>query len=561
MPKLQFQDWSKERLIAEVEQLRKRKKYGLVWEEKPEDVVEQCKTELPVLKEVKSKAISTNLSEPTNILIEGDNYHALSVLNYTNKGKIDVIYIDPPYNTGARDWKYNNNYVDINDTYRHSKWILMMEHRLQLTKKLLSPDGFIICAIDNNELFTVGLLMDEIFGEKNRLGIITVVHKPEGRNQEKFFGTSNEFMLVYAKDITKANFNRVILDTELQERFDEEDDKGKFRLKNFIRLTDGKYSLRENKPHFFYPIYVSSDLKRFSLVKKDKYIAVFPITNKGAERTWKTTKETFVKLANVGDIVAKKEDGSIALYEELREDQVIKTHWIKKEYHGYHFGTKLLEVILGTKKFEFPKSLYLVLDTLKLTSKRNAIILDFFAGSGTTGHAVLQLNKGDGGNRKFILCTNDENGIASDVCYPRIKNVISGYIGPNKDKVEALGGNLKYFKTAFVGAEPNDKNKEALTRQATEMLCVREDTFEPVKETGVMKIFKGGKHYTGILFDEEAIPALKKEISKLGGKWNVYIFSLGDDTFDDEFEDMKQKIIVSPIPEVILRVYRRLFKT
>src|SRR3989338_11147786 len=120
MTKLQFQDWSKERLIAEVEQLRKRKKYGLVWEEKPEDVVEQCKTELPVLKEVKSKAISTNLSEPTNILIEGDNYHALSVLNYTHKGKIDVIYIDPPYNTGARDWKYNNDYVERDDAFRHS---------------------------------------------------------------------------------------------------------------------------------------------------------------------------------------------------------------------------------------------------------------------------------------------------------------------------------------------------------------------------------------------------------------------------------------------------------
>src|SRR3989344_5766036 len=117
--KLQLQNWSKEELVAEVGRLRKRKKYGLVWEEKPENVVEQCKTELPVLKEVKNKAVSTDKSEPTNILIEGDNYHALSVLNYTHKAKVDVIYIDPPYNTGARDWKYNNDYVDINDTYRH----------------------------------------------------------------------------------------------------------------------------------------------------------------------------------------------------------------------------------------------------------------------------------------------------------------------------------------------------------------------------------------------------------------------------------------------------------
>lgn len=555
MPKLPLHDWSKEQLLAEVEKLRKRKKYGLVWEEKPEDVVEQCKTELPVLKEIKSKAISTDLNKPTNILIEGDNYHALSVLNYTHKDKIDVIYIDPPYNTGSNDWKYNNNYVDINDTYRHSKWVQMMEHRLQLAKKLLSPNGFIACAIDHNELFTLGLLMDEIFGEKNRLGIISVVHKPEGRNQEKFFGTSNEFMLVYSKNIDKANFNKVILDAELGERFDKEDEKGKFRLKNFIRLTDGKYSLRKNKPHFFYPIYVSKDLKKFSLDKKASYCAVFPVTNKGVERTWKTTKETLIKLANNNDIVALKENGGISLYEKLREDQVIKTHWIKKEYHGYHFGTKVIEMILGSKKFDFPKSLYLVLDTLKLMSKKDSIILDFFAGSGTTGHAVLQLNADDGGNRKFILCTNDENNIASDVCYPRIMNVMKG-----TKAVDALGGNLKYFQTKFVGAEPNDKNKEALTRQATEMLCVREDTFELIKESELVKIFKNNKHFTGILFDESAIPTLKKEITKLGGKWSVYIFSLGNDTFDEEFEGIKN-VSVFPIPEVILRVYRRLFKT
>ncbi|MEK7092238.1 MAG: hypothetical protein AAB907_01285, partial [Patescibacteria group bacterium] len=156
--------------------------------------------------------------------------------------------------------------------------------------------------------------------------------------------------------------------------------------------------------------------------------------------------------------------------------------------------------------------------------------------------------------------TNNENNIATDVCFPRVYKIINGYKDASGNFIDGLDGNLRYFRTAFVGAEPNDKNKEALTRQATEMLCVREDTFEPVKETSLIKIFKSNKQYTGILFDESAIPALKKEIAKLGGKWSVYIFSLGDDTFDEEFEGMK-KITVSPIPEVILRVYRRLFKT
>jgi adenine-specific DNA-methyltransferase len=138
--------------------------------------------------------------------------------------------------------------------------------------------------------------------------------------------------------------------------------------------------------------------------------------------------------------------------------------------------------------------------------------------------------------------------------------VIEGYKDAKGKKVASLGGNLKYFRTAFVGAEPNDKNKEALTKQATEMLCMREDTFEPVKETRAVKIFKNYKTHTGIVFDEDAIPMLKKDIAKIGGVWSVYIFSLGDDTFEDEFEDMEQKITVAPIPEAILRVYRRLFK-
>lgn len=143
-----YNEYSKEELIEEIKKLRKRKKYGLVWEDKKEEVVEMCKNKLPVLKEVKNKEIITDRDKPVNLLIEGDNYHALSVLNYTHAKKIDVIYIDPPYNTGARDWKYNNNYVDINDAWRHSKWLSMMKHRLELSKKLLKEDGVFICTID-----------------------------------------------------------------------------------------------------------------------------------------------------------------------------------------------------------------------------------------------------------------------------------------------------------------------------------------------------------------------------------------------------------------------------
>ena len=557
-----YDGWTNERLIEEVKKLKKRKKYGIVWEHKPEDVVEQCKRELPVLKEVKSKEVITDPTAPVNLLIEGDNYHALSVLNYTHKGKISVIYLDPPFNTGSRDWKYNNDYVDSNDSFRHSKWLSMMSNRLRLARNLLSEKGVIYIAIDHYELFSLGLLCDEIFGEANRLGVITVVHKPEGRQFANFFSPSKEFMMVYAKDKNKAHLNEIALDEEQKDRFSEQDEHGSYRLKNFIRLTDGKYSLRENAPDGFYPIYVSKNLKNFSLKQTNGYKAVFPITDRGIERTWKTLGDTFMKKVEEGNIIAKEEGNKLVLYEKLREDQVIKTHWIRKEYHSYHFGTKILEGILGPKKFDFPKSLNLIVDILKLSTSDNSIVLDFFAGSGTTGHAVLELNKQDEGNRQFILVTNNENKIAEEITYERVKRVMRGYKNLNTgEKIAGLGGSLAYYKTSFVGAEPTDANKEALTAKATEMLCVREGTFELVKTTKTYKIFRSAIRHTGIIFDPLALPQFRKELIRIKGSWSVYVFSLGDDTFDEEFADFGQRVKVSPVPEAILRVYRRIFSS
>ena len=551
-------------------ELKKRKKYGLVWEEKPEEVVEMCKEKLPVLKEVKNKKIMTDRNRPVNLLIEGDNYHALSVLNYTHAKKVDVIYIDPPFNTGSSKWIYNNRYIDSEDAFRHSKWLSFMEKRLKLAKNLLRDGGSIIIAIDNYELFNLGALCDEIFGEENRLGIIAVVHKPEGRNQEKFFSTSHEYMLVYARNRNKVNFQKAVLSDDIKETFDRKDDRGKFKLNNFLRAGGGDHNLRKNKPHFFYSIYVSKDLNDIILEKRKNYYEILPITKSGQKRTWKTIKKTFIERLNNGDIIAEKDnEGKIQIYEKYREEkgQLIKTYWIDKRYNAINYGTNVLENILGNKIFDYPKSIYLVLDILKITSRKDSIILDYFAGSGTTGHAVLELNKEDNGNRKFILCTSNENNngngykIAEDICYPRVKKVIEGYKNLKGEKVAGLGGNLKYFKTNFVDYdEPTDKNKIKLTEQATEMLCVKEGTFEKVLDQKNFKIFKNTNHYTGIIFDQVAIPAFKKRIKDIKGKFSVYVFSLGDETFDDEFKNIKQKIQLFPIPEAILRVYRRIFK-
>ena len=561
MGKKNYETWSKEELIREIEKLYKRKKYGIVWEDKPEAVAELCKEKLPVLIEERSKEINTDKTKPTNILIEGDNYHALSVLNYTHKSQVDVIYIDPPYNTGSSVWRYNNDYVDAEDSWRHSKWLSFMEKRLKLAKNLLKYSGSIIIAIDSYELFNLGALCDEIFGEENRLGTVAVVHKPEGRNQDKFFSTSHEYMLVYAKNKNKVNFKKAVIDENIKETFDREDGKGKFRLNNFLRSGGGDHNLRKNKPHFFYPIYVSKDLKKITLEEKKDFYKILPITKSGQERTWTTVEKTFLERLKNGEIIAEKDsEGEVHIYTKYREEQLIKTHWIDKRYNAINNGTNLLESILGSKLFDYPKSIYLVQDILKITSEENSIILDYFAGSGTTGHAVLELNKEDGGHRKFILCTNNENKICEEVCYPRIKRVIQGYKNLKSEKVEGLVGNLKYFKTDFVDGEPTDRNKKKLVDKSTEMLCLKESCFDEVMVKKEFRIFKNDGKYLGIVYDDDGIAPFKKEVQKIGKKFIVYIFSLDESAREEEFEDMPGLVELKPIPAVILNVYTRIFK-
>jgi adenine-specific DNA-methyltransferase len=560
MAKKDYTNWDRKELIKEIDQLRKRKKYGLVWEDKPENVVEQCKTELPVLEEVKNKEINTDPDKPINLLIEGDNFHALSVLNYTHKGKIDVIYIDPPYNTGAKDWKYNNDYVDSNDMFRHSKWVSMMNNRLKLAKKLLKKEGVLICAIDDNENATLGLLLQEIFPDREIVGVV-IIHNPAGVQGKNFSYTHEFAYFVYPK---KGSF----IGTTARDK----------DLVSPLRDWGGT-SARKLAKTCFYPIIVKNNEivgfgdvcsidfhpQRSNILQKDGSVYIYPIDKNGEEKKWvfsrKSSEENkdqlFVKTINKELVIMRK-----------KNQFTYRTVWADTKYYANIYGSKLLNNIISAK-FSFPKSLYAVEDCIKavIHNKDNSTILDFFAGSGTTGHAVLELNSIDGGNRKFILCTNNEdnNGdgskIATDICLPRIERVIKGYKGiVDQKNYDGMGGNLKYYKTAFVPADPTDKNKTALTKKATEMLCIKEDTFEKIKSNEQYIIYGNNKKYTGIIYDHQAIDDFKKEISKIDGKFNVYIFSLGDDTFDEEFEDMKSKVKLSPIPEAILRVYRRIFK-
>ena len=538
-----YKNWTKEQLVDEVLRLRKRKKYGLVWEDKPEDVVEQCKTELPVLKEVKNMAIVKDKNGPVNILIEGDNYHALSVLNYTHKGKIDVIYIDPPYNTGNKDFRFNDKYVDREDAYRHSKWVSFMEKRLRLARTLLGKDGVIFISIGDDEIAQLKLLCGEIFGEKNVEQMIwdkvsDASLAGSGKMKiTKRYRLDHEYIIVAYKNKDTVVFNKP---------------NDEMILKNEYGNADN--DLRGD--------WVSSEICKSETKSNPKgknFYEIIRPAGLSLKRQWHFDRHTFDELDRDKRIYWGNGQIIPRLKKFILEGKNITPSSILNRHGSTTTGNKEIEA-MGLS-FDNPKSLSLIKWLIQISAKQNSTIVDFMAGSGTAGHANHALNKEDGCNRQFILCTNNENDIATDVCYPRVVKVISGYKKyGNGERVIGLGGNLKYFRTAFVNAEPNDKNKEALTKQATEMLSMREDTFETVKETGTIKIFKSPKQHTGIVFDEDAIPALKKEIAKIGGVWSVYIFSLGDDTFEDEFEDMKQKITVAPIPEAILRVYRRLFK-
>lgn len=236
--KNKYADWSKEDLLKRIEALEKRKKYGLVWDEErtKEKFEASAEGKLPVLKEVKSKEIKIDPDKPTHILIEGDNYHALSVLNYTHEKSIDVVYVDPPYNMGNKSWKYNNAYVERDDAFRHSKWLSFMQRRLQVAKRLLKDTGIIMVTIDDYEAHTLRVLMDELFGEQNRLGTITIVNKPEGRTDDKFIPTAHEYMLVYGRNSMRCNINKLpVYDDDYYEKYPLEDEISRYKLKELRR--------------------------------------------------------------------------------------------------------------------------------------------------------------------------------------------------------------------------------------------------------------------------------------------------------------------------------------
>ena len=575
-------------LQAEIEKLKnqqtkaiKREKYGLNWIDVPEEFDEKSKNSIPVLKEIKEKAIKNTDGKPTHILIEGDNYHALTCLNYTHAGKIDVIYIDPPYNTGSDGFTYkdarfmtefpNGKTVPKDDPLRHSTWLSFMDKRLRLAKNLLSDKGVIFISIDDNEQANLKLLCDQIFGEKNFVGEVITISNPGGRDYDQI-AVMHEYILIYG--CNKLNELPKVVE------FKYFDDKGGYDLRE-LRNRNPKFT-RKNRPNLFYPFYINPNLIdeynccSVSLEKKEShFIEVVPLNSKGIESVWRWGKEKSTtnnnEIIQKSEIVAKqKKDGNWNIYEKCRKDtSKPKSVWNETEMRTED-GTRLIMSMFAENIFDHPKSIALINRCLQIASSPSSTILDFFAGSGTTLHATMKLNAEDGGNRQCILVQQQENdsNICETITYERNRRVMQGYTNAKGEEIAGLGNSLKYYKTDFIGEndaeKAGDEDKITLAQKAGYLISLVENTLEEIETNDFYQIFSDAKEnqFTAIYFngDTEKFPDFVQSIQEKNKKTIVYIFTWGSpDIFENEFDDLSN-ITIKSIPQPILEIYKSLMK-
>jgi adenine-specific DNA-methyltransferase len=524
-----------------------KKKYGLVWEDKPEEVEEQLRQNLPVLKEVKDKAIINGEDNPNHILIEGDNLHALTALTFTHEGKIDVIYIDPPYNTGKRnEFRYNDKWVDSNSPFKHSMWLSYLNKRLKIAKMLMSENSAIFISIDNNEYSQLKLLCDEIFYENNYIGTLIWRKKEGGGQTDAYFVTEHEYILCYKK----GNFNWINHTEEGNvSEFNKKDENGSFKIVKLEKWGSG--ARKEDRPTM-----------HFSITSPDgnDYYPIAPDGNPGRYRVGKNTMNDII---NEQRIHWEKKDFKWIPYEKIyfdpEKNKIIKARSILYKLANTGAGSNELTDIFNSKDiFENPKPTDLIKFVLSHSSLYNSTILDFFAGSGTTLHATMDLNN-DGGNRQCILVTNNENNICEEVTYERNKRVIEGYTNTKEIKIEALkNNNLRYFKSEFVSRETSLKNKKELTYLATELLCIKEDCYTETKiAIKDAKLFANNMVALLVLFDDHIIPnAIEFIKSYEGPKIKVYVFSIGSDPYTEDFTEVLNKIELCALPDAIYKAYQ-----
>lgn len=590
-----------------------KKKYGLVWEDKPEDVEEQLRENLPVLKEVKVKAIINGEERPNHILIEGDNLHALTALTFTHEAKIDVIYIDPPYNTGKEnEFRYNDKWILKEDPFKHSMWLNFISKRLKIAKRLLDDKGVFICHIDENEFDALNLLLEtEIFSDNDFLGVI-IWNKLNPKGEVAGVATMHEYVLIYAKNkenfktlnniLTRPKPNALAILNKAKSLFSKI---GKKQIPESIKEVIKPFNYTKELIKDFEVVYdldlVNSEFqswlssqdfsggeKAYKFIDKNGDVfqsvsmaapdkpetrshrpLLHPVSNKPCpvpEKGWRNPDRTMDKLLSEGLIIFGKDENT-----QPRKKYLLKENLFELTPSIYNNGSSD-EVLMKDLKINFPypkvtsASQYL----LKNIHPSPNVILDFFAGSGTTLHATMALNAEDGGNRQCILVTNNENNICEEVTYERNKRVIQGYTNAKGVAVEGLkNNNLRYFKSEYVSRSQTLKNKKELTYLATELLCIKEDCYTEVTEKyhndktqNWVKVFANQKTQMVVIYDdlkiEESITVIQ-ELNKQKAnteKIKVYVFSNGQYPYTEDFEEVLNIVTLCALPDAIYKAYQ-----
>ena len=538
------------RKINELEaELKSAKKYGLIWdrEHTQEEVVKQCQTLIPVLKQISEKNISNG--GQNNVIIEGDNFHSLSALNFVLKNQIDIIYIDPPYNTGNEDFVYNDKFVNSDDGYKHSKWLSFMSRRLKLARDLLNDSGCIFLSIDDNEQANLKLLCDSIFGESNFIACVCR-QAIKGGSRSVNIKTVHDYVLIYAK-----SFNNLTTFTGHEKEamvLNLEDEKGPYARGRELNKW-GAGSRREDSPTMWFPI------------KGPKGEDVYPIRNDGSEGRWRWGKAKLLKAVEDGEVIFEpRGDGTYIVYEKVRGNKNTTNQfntWFADNYINAK-GSEAVKRIFGTMMsvFDYAKPVELIYELLFMANNKDALVLDFFAGSGTTGQAVLELNKADNGRRRFILCTNNENKICEDITYPRIKTVITGKREDGSAYSDGIPASLYYFKTDFVRDESNvEQAKYSLVERVDSLICILENIYTEVEMNDYSSHYTDGKKHLFIYneyFNEKKFSEFKNRVKKTNGTKIVYVFS-GDNEIDPELIN-EDGVILKPIPSKIYEIYKEI---
>ncbi len=641
-------------LLNEIEKLQKQleiannrvktAKYGLVWMEVPEAFEQETENQIPVLEEVKEKAIKKDDGKPTHILIEGDNYHALTCLNYTHKEKIDLIYIDPPYNTGSDGFRYRDKRVletfpdgtDVPKDHplRHSYWLSFMSKRIELAHLLLKDDAVMFISINEEEYSQLKLLCDRIFQESNYLTTFTVKVRHEDRilKGDKDYHETTEQLLLYRKSPKFKTIKRLQDNTSIDkyvyeiEELIEEPETIIFGNKEVKVFRPDQYKVKKGIPaaNKYQKINIRGSIKegnssgRFHmkyLEEKNNLLGyLYKVPDMGDDempyRYFLTReKESLLNGSYFQGVPVSKND--------IKE--VPYANYLDFEEFFNNVGSEGGVVFRnGKKPVDFIKFIFSI-----GTLKKDAIILDFFAGSGSTGQAVMEQNNIDNGNRQVILCTNNENNIANDTTYPRINNVINGYnqtknqkeilfeiaLNPkilkdttaileaqnnffsddfknrydeikeevrkdkytifgiiNKEsKVKGFGNSLKYYKTSFVGKNnilsASDEDKSSLAHKAGYLLAIAENTTDEIEATSYYQFFENTERVTAVYFKEELneMNIFLQKVEEIQKPVSLYLFSWGNSSDFEGLFDNIPNLTIKTIPQPILEIYKNIY--